>query len=307
DWREREIDLGNLAEKYNEFKHQKIIYIRDKVLERETIFNLSRKARPQPQKIENIPKNEKEYDPFCHYETETPLDELGRLQNEVAVTSANISKMADYHSLTIFKKHQLEELNEKDFEGAIDLSLNWFEKIKRYDEKIKTSIFIWNYHYRGAASILHPHFQLLAYIYEPINISSLSQKLMKYHQSFKSHYLDDYSRLAISLGIGKEKEECKIWFSLTPPKERGLNIYGNLKPKFLWKVIKALVESGTQSFNLFYIVDSTSLKNFGFFVDRGSISKLNSDFGSLEIFGLPVVSTDPFELAKEIFSKFSLG
>jgi hypothetical protein len=286
----KEIVLNNLPEKYSEFKKQKLIFINDKILGKSAIFNLSRKKRPQP----NIETQIQEKDPFCNYQTETPPDEIGRLENKSSVTVSNLSKMADYHSLVIFKKHNFSDLNEQDFLSAINLAQEWFEKIQDLDNKIKTKIFIWNYHFRSGASVLHPHFQLLAYKSFLLKVQELKEKLENYQKNFQSHYFEDYFNLMTKVNLAKENDDLKVWVSLTPKKERGLNFYGDLfkGAKFLWEILQKLFQTGTQSFNLFYLLDL----NYGFFVDRGETSKLNSDFGALEIFGIKIISSDPTEL-----------
>ncbi len=75
-WREVEINLINPPSRYTEFAKQKIIFIQDKILEQEAIFNFSRQKRPQPQRISTEDTSQ---DPFCQYQTETPLDEIGRI------------------------------------------------------------------------------------------------------------------------------------------------------------------------------------------------------------------------------------
>lgn len=284
-------------EKFGEFKNQELLFIKDKVLFKEAIFNLKRSKRPQPQSKIEI---KEEYDPFCDPENLTPPDEIGRLKNESAITSANLSKMADYHSLIIFKKHNLREINESDFVSTLNLAREWFDKIKNFDSEIKIKILIWNYHYRSAASILHPHFQVLAYKDIPIRIKFLKERLESYKNKFKTNYFEDYFKISEELRIGDKEENLKIWLSLTPEKEKGINFHGDifLEAKFFWKVLKSLIEIGSESFNIFYNVD---LK-FGFFVDRGEITKKNSDFGALEIFGLPIVSFDPLDLSTKIFN-----
>jgi hypothetical protein len=286
----KEIVLDNLPEKYSEFKKQKLIFINDKILGKSAIFNLSRKKRPQP--IKKTQTSGK--DPFCDYQTETPIDEIGRLENEFSVTISNLSKMADYHSLVIFKKHNFSDLQEEDFLSAINLAQRWFEKIQSLDNKIKTKIFIWNYHFRSGASILHPHFQVLAYQNFPLKVQELKEKLENYQNNFQSHYFDDYFNLMAKVNLAKESGNLKFCVSLTPEKEKGLNFYGDLfkEAKFLWEILQKLFQTGIQSFNIFYLLDL----NYGFFVDRGEINKLNSDFGALEIFGIKIISSDPVEL-----------
>ena len=287
-----EINLNNLPEKYLEFQKQKLIFINDKILNKSVIFNLSRKKRPQPSQINKI----QDKDPFCFYETETPIDEIGRLENKSAATASNLSKMADYHSLIMFKKHNLSDIDEKDFILAMNLAKEWFQAIEHFNNEIKTKIFIWNYHFHSGASILHPHFQVLAYKNNLLKIKDLKDRLENYKNKFKSDYFQDYFKLMKKVGLAKEKNNLKIWASLTPEKEKGLNFYGDIfqGSQFLWKILQNLIKEGTQSFNIFYILDL----NYGFFVDRGEINKLNSDIGALEIFNIKIISSDPSELKK---------
>lgn len=301
---EREIEINDnlIKEKYPDFQRQKLVYIKNKILSKEIILNLTRKKRKQPNKA----KLELEtYDPFCDYQNSTPIDELGRLENALAVSSKNLSQMADYHSLIIFKKHNFEDLKFDDFFSAFMLAKEWFMKIKDVDQEIMTQILIWNYHFRSGASILHPHFQVLSYLHFPLNLEFLAKRVEEYKKKFNSDYFEDYFYLSRELKIGKEKENLKIFVDLTPKKEKGLIINGELNEKnldFLWDILMKLKNLGTESFNFFYIYDSPKIKNLGFFVDRGEINKINSDIGALEIFDLPVISTDPIEFSKEIFS-----
>ncbi|GIW67442.1 MAG: hypothetical protein KatS3mg096_310 [Candidatus Parcubacteria bacterium] len=297
--RKEQIILKDLPEKYKEFERQELIYIKDKILNKEAVFNIKRNRRPQPFKAEIERTIDIEPDPFCSYQTETPIDELDRIENEASVTASNLSKMADYHSLVIFKKHNFFEINEKDFVSALNLAKEWFKKIKNFDQEIKTQIFIWNYHYRSGASILHPHFQLLAYKDMPLNVERLNSRLNFYQEKFDRNYFEDYFLLAKKLNLGKEKNNFKIWFSLTPEKEKALNFYGDLfsAGDFFYQILQKLIQTGTQSFNIFYVLDL----NYGFFVDRGEINKKNSDLGALEIFGIKIISTDPFEFSKLVW------
>ncbi len=282
-----------LGEKFENFKNQKILIIKDKILEKETIFNPSRKKRPQPQKFEEL----ENIDPFCSPFDETPRDYFERLENESAISALNISQMAPYHSLIIFKKHNFEELEEKDFINAFVLAKNWFEKILDIDKNIKTQILIWNFGYRSGASIYHPHLQVLSYYHLPAKLESFQKKLENYQKIFNSNYLDDYLQISLELKTGKILNNFKVWFNLTPVKEREINFLTNLEEKnnlsILWRLIK---NYNAQSFNLFCF-----WPNLGFLLDRGEITKKNSDFGSLEIFSSPVVSYDPLEEAEKLW------
>jgi len=203
--------------------------------------------------------------------------------------------------MIIFKKHNFDDLNEQDFLLAMKLAQEWFKKIKNFDNQIETKIFIWNYNFRSGASILHPHFQVLAYRSPLSKVNELKEKLENYQENFHSNYFEDYFSLMRKINLAREEDKLKIWPSLTPEKEKGLILYGNLfqGAKFLWETLQKLIQTGTQSFNIFYLLDSDL--NYGIFIDRGEVNKLNSDFGALEIFGIKIISSDPSETGKILF------
>lgn len=298
---EYEINLDKKIKEINpDLEKQTVTIIRDKILQRETIFNISRKKRGIHMKVDVIKDF---YDPFCNGDKNTLADELGILENDKAKIVANIAKMAPFHSVLYFKKHEFDDLTFEDFSSAIDLSFEWFEKIEN-SFQTSTHILIWNYHFRAGASIYHPHFQLLAFYHHPFRIVDLKQKLDNYQKEYHSNYLDDYFLLMKNLELGFETDNFKIWFPLTPLRNNEFNFYGDLKKnaQLVWKVIEILIKSSVQSFNMIYFYKSNFISNFGLFGDRGEIDKLTSDIGTLEIFYHPVVSFDPFQVASLVFN-----
>lgn len=284
---------------FPDFLQQKITLIKNKILKTETIFNPKRGKRHLPEQGEIF---KDDYDPFCSNNLKVISDELGYLENQSAKIVSNISKMAPFHSVLYFKKHELDDLTENDFLLAWELVDQWFEKIRKKFQT-KTGVLIWNFHYRSGASIYHVHFQLLSYYHLPSKFENLANLWEDYQKKYSTPYLTDLFKVLEFLGLAKDEGELKIWLNLTPVKQFEINFEGNLKRggKIFWKYFQKLRKIGFQSFNLLYLVFSEKLPQLGFLVDRGEIQKITSDFGSLEIFMNSVVSYDPFELAKEIF------
>jgi len=282
------------------FLNQKIIIIRNKILNTETIFNLSRGKRHLPKKTFFL---KDDYDPFCRNDL-TIDDEIGPMKNESAKIVANISKMAPFHSVLYFKKHEFDDLNEKDFISSFNLALSWFQKIEE-KFKTKTSILIWNYNYRAGASIYHTHFQLLSFYHLPMKFEFLKSKIEEYQKKFNQDYFEDLFKVLSFLNLAKEEEGLKIFLNLTPIKEREIIFLGEFKEESVlcfWRYLNKLRKIGFENFNFLYLVKSEKIKNIAFLVDRGESLKIISDFGSLEVFMNSVVGYDPFELAKKIFN-----
>lgn len=302
---EYEITLERKIKEINpDLEKQKITIIRDKILQKETIFNLARKKRKIPSQSGTIKES---YDPFCNGKKNILNDELGSLENDKARIVANIAKMAPFHSILYFKKHDFDDLTFDDFFYALNLSYEWFEKIEK-NFSSKTHILIWNFHFPAGASIYHPHFQLLSFYHLPSKIIDLKQKFENYEKEFNSSYLDDYFYLMKKLELGLKKNTFRLWFPLTPIRNNEFNFSGDLKENsfLIWQVIKNLMKIETQSFNFFYLYKSPLISHLGFFVDRGEVNRLTSDFGTLEVFYHPVVSFNPFQIAKEVFSNLEV-
>lgn len=286
---------------FSQFLNQKITIIRNKILKTETIFNYKRGKRHLPQGGEIF---KDDYDPFCNGEAKTINDELGRMENQSAKIVANISKMAPFHSVLFFKKHELDDLTEKDFLQALELANDWFKKVR---EKFQTKIgiLIWNFHYRAGASIYHPHFQLLSYYHLPSKFENLIFLTENYRQTYNTSYFDDLFMVLEFLGLAKKENDFKIWLNLTPIKQNEINFEGKLEKangEIFWSYFQKLKKIAFQSFNLLSLAFISKLPNLTFLVDREEPSKIASDFGSLEVFMNSVVSYNPFDLAEQIFN-----
>jgi hypothetical protein len=283
----------DLEKKYKNLKEQKITIIKNRILLKETHFNLLRGKRQKP----SFEKIIEEFCPFCDPEKYTPEDEIGRLENKYSITSSNLLKGAKNHSLVIFKKHK--DVNLKDIEGALKIAFLWFKKNKN------NKILIWNYLWRAGASISHPHFQIFSLEDLPEKLKFIKERISLYKIFYKSDYFDDLFRLHKKIGLAKEFNGLKIIVELAPFKENEIVILSKDWDKNIKELSKLLFlyKKISESFNLFLFYDG-DFEKIGFLVDRGSLNILNSDIGSLEIYSFSIVSSDPFKLAKNLFKNF---
>ncbi len=306
-----------LKEHFAEASEQEIIVITNKILHQETAFNLWRNKRDEPV-VDGTPSGEllkNEFTPseasslalseakcpFCNPREMTPEDEIGRLENEGAITGSNIADSSKYHSLVIFKKHNFSDLDKNDIVKAFELAKLWFQEIIIFDEKLKYGFLIWNQGYRAAASISHPHLQIFATETLPEKFEFIKDNISNYQQKYNSNYYDDLFLLHNYLGLAKKFGEIKIIISLTPLKDKEIVILmqqNEFDIKNLNNVIDAY-KKFSESFNLFLLKEPYGGLPSGFIVDRGDPDKKNSDMGSLELYAFSVVGFDLENFAKK--------
>lgn len=277
---------------------QKIIIVKNKIFEEETIFNPQRKKRPKPLGKENWQGK----DPFCQPKQLTPEDLFGRIETKNFITASNLAKFAPWHSVLIFKKHSIGRITPEMIKELITIFKLWKKEVQKYDQNIKNFYFLWNFHFRSGASILHPHFQFLAYQKPLIKPEKFIKKTKAYQAKFKSHLLKDLVLLHQKLGLAEKWKTLEIIIKLTPFKENEILVLIKKlsSPDFPNEFAKLLnrYKQIANSFNLFFIDYQPC---FCFLVDRGSPQEKNSDIGAVEIYGASVVSSNPFLLAKKLF------
>lgn len=285
----------SIKEKFRDAEKQKIIIFKNNILNQETHFNIWRGKRKEPTK--QLEEQQK-YDPFCNPQEETPYDDLGRLENEKAITASNLAKISKDHSLIIFKEHRKENITNEDIKKALELAINWFKKKSK-----QSNILIWNLGFRAGASIEHPHFQIFSFDNLPSKIEYLYKTFLEYENKFKKRYFDDLSLLYKELGLFYALNDIQIFVNLTPLKDNEIiftfeNFENSLND--ISKLLNAYKEE-TENFNL--LICNSDLIKIGFLVNRGESSKINSDIGALELYAFSVVSFDPLEFANNLFSK----
>jgi ATP adenylyltransferase/5',5'''-P-1,P-4-tetraphosphate phosphorylase II len=284
-----------LKEKITGGEEQKIFIFKNKILNQETHFNIWRAKRKEPQK-ENA--EEITYDPFCNPEEETPIDNLGRLENDYAITASNLAKISSFHSLVIFKKHRRRELNFDDFYNGLILANEWFQR-----QPFLVKVLIFNYGLRAGASISHPHFQIFSLENIPSKIQDFYKKINEYKKTYNSDYLEDFFKVLNQLNLAKQINNLKFAINLTPFKDKEI-IFWNKKLKESIKeisLILAVYKELSENFNMFLIEFNETL--LGYLVDRGESSKINSDIGALEIYAFSVVGFDLLEFSKDFIQK----
>ena len=275
-------------------EEQKIYIFKNKILNQETRFNIWRARRKEPKKEIKI----ETHDPFCNPKENTPVDEIGRLENEYAITASNLAKISSSHSLVIFKKHNKKDLNFIDFYNALNLAIDWFKK-----QENNIRILIFNYGLRAGASIDHPHFQIFSLTEIPFKIKDFYEKIEKYKEKYNSEYLEDFFNVLNKLNLAKKLSNVKVVINLTPFKDKEIILWDTNFETSIKDIALVLdvYKKFSENFNVFLI--ETKNRLLGYLVDRGEDVKLNSDIGSLEIYACSVVGFDILEFSKKFIEK----
>lgn len=251
-------------------------------------------------------------DPFCDPEAGTPAHTFGRVRGRHMITGANAAAADAHHAVLIFDRH-----DPLDFDAALvadlfDTGRAWAERARAADPRAGNYLLIWNCLWRAGSSIIHGHAQALlgagATYARP---EQFRRDAAAYASAHGSDLAADLVELHRDLGLARGGEAA-ILAHLTPAKERELLVVGGpgmdeRDPAFTGAVWEALVafrdRIGVRSFNLALWrppLDMTDgwagIPPIVRIVDRGDPFARPSDVGAMELYGTPIVGSDPYEV-----------
>lgn len=259
-----------------------------------------------------------EGDPFCHPTTGTPADEFGRIRGRHVLTGANAALADVHHAVLVFDRHDPLEVDAELITDVLATGRAWAERARRDDPEAANYLLIWNCLWRAGGSIVHGHAQaLLGRGPHYARLERFRRDAAAYAAAHGASLPDDIVALHRDLGLAVAHEaEVSILAHLTPMKEREVLVVGSVDtderaPAFAAAVARSLLalrdRFGVRSFNLALwrppLGDdgrASGWEGIGpmvRIVDRGDPGSRASDIGSLELYGTPVVGTDPWEVA----------
>lgn len=283
-------------------KNQKIILINNNFTGEGSLFNDLRSLRPKPKLKVNLRELKKKSKcRFCNLDLYTPPDVFGRIKSKYCATASNIAKYDYFHGLVIFKEHNPLKIKRVWLKDYFETAEKWFKEVEKTDAKAKNHFLIWNCLWRSGASIIHGHMQLTASRMKYGKIKRLEEISKNYKKKFNSDYFSDLSKIHKSLNLLKEIKKTKIFFYLTPIKEKEIIVFSKEKrfanlSDLIYNIIQNYFRLGVQSFNL----SLYKLRDYWIvhIVDRGLLENRNSDIGAVELYGNSVIAFDPFKLSK---------
>jgi hypothetical protein len=307
---------------------QKIIKITNKITYESSLFNELRSRRPfqtrQNIKIdEEIKKTEDCI--FCipagySLTSEDTFIESGRIRTNKCFTASNPGKYDSYHGLVIFNEHNPYYF--ADFSDYLDCSIEWAAKAHQKDSNAINYFFMWNCLWKAGGSIIHGHTQMS--LGKGMHYGKI-EYLLKTVKTYGNSYFGDLYEAHRILGLGFEVDKVKLMAYLTPIKEKEIFIIAEQIDD-----VKAIIprvldcfyhQLGVRSFNLGLIcapssifpdISEEEIKRWEDFpviirlLDRGDLTNRTTDFGAMELYAASVVSSDPYDVARELKLAFGL-
>jgi len=255
-----------------------------------------------------------EGDPFCHPETGTPADTFGRVRGARVTTGANAALADAHHAVLVFDTHDPLAF---DAETVIDLlrtGREWAELARRDDPDAVNYVLIWNCLWRAGSSIIHGHAQaLLGSGSHYAAIERLRRDAAGYDGDLVEELIAVHRSVGLTVDLGGE---VVLVAHLTPRKERELLLIGRpgmeeTEPAFAAALGRTLIayrdRIGVSSFNLaLWRPPLANAEGWEAFppivrlVDRGDPFVRPSDIGAMELYGTPIVGSDPYDLIEAL-------
>ncbi|MDQ3910968.1 MAG: hypothetical protein M3305_04160 [Actinomycetota bacterium] len=299
-------------------REQRIMRVTDRLTLEATLFNELRASRPfddgevAPDLYHEI-EDARRSDPFCAPEEATPADVFGRVRGSYATTASNVAKYDGLHGLVVFDEHDPLSFTPEEVDDYICVASEWIDRALEYDPQAKYPFLMWNCLWRAGSSIVHGHAQVtLARGSHYPRIERLRRAALEYEATYGSNYFSDLARVHDALGLTiPGPTETSGFVSLTPVKEKELVLFGPdlgrpLRRFFADVLLRYRQKLSVSSFNVaFYLPpnapteeDWSSFPVVIRIVDRGDLANRTSDVGAMELYAAPVVSSDPFRVAR---------
>lgn len=257
---------------------------------------------------------ETEGDPFCTPETSTPADTFGRVRGDTMISGANAAMADSHHAVLVFDHHDPLRFDHALVADLFATGRAWAERARRADAASRNYLLVWNCLWRAGGSIVHGHAQaLLGPGAHYARLERLRRDADLYRARDGADLFGDLVGVHRDLGLAREGGDgVTVLAHVTPLKEREVLVVGargmdERHPAFTAAVADALLayrdRLGVRSFNL--ALWRPQLDDDGGWawlpptvrlVDRGDPRQRPSDIGAMELYGTPIVGSDPYEV-----------
>ena len=257
---------------------------------------------------------ETEGDPFCSPLTGTPAHPFGRVQGNRMLTGANAAAADAHHAVLVFDRHDPLAIDGELVTDLFATGRAWADRAADTDPEAANYLLLWNCLWRAGGSIIHGHAQaLLGAGPHYARLERFRQDAERYRDAHGAALVADLVELHRDLGLALDTGRgVTIVATVTPVKERELLVIGAIgmderDPAFGTAVSRALLayrdRLGVRSFNLALWRPPLAPRS-GWegmppmvrIVDRGDLFARPSDIGAMELYGTPIVGSDPYEV-----------
>ena len=251
-------------------------------------------------------------DPFCHPMDETPADLFGRVRGRRMVTGANAGQADAHHAVLVFDEHDPLAFDADLVLDLLHTGREWADRARAGDRSAVHYLLIWNCLWRAGGSIVHGHAQALLGRGRP---HARLERFRRDADAFSTVTGEDLVTELVAvhrdLGLAYDAVDgVAVLAHVVPTKEREVLVVGSpgmddREPAFATAVGQALValrdQLGIRSFNFALWRAPLHRPDDPFppiarIVDRGDPSIRPSDIGAMELYGSPIVGSDPYDL-----------
>ena len=297
---------------------QKIIRITNLVTFEGAIFNSLRALRPRQLedrlKVEARVLDRAKDDPLSKPLEGTPEDPFGRIQGKYSITASNIAKYDGLHGMVIFKNYNPLHFSKDEVIDYLDTGSKWAQKAHQFDPSAKYYFFLWNSLKKAGATLGHGHAQVvLSRDSHYAKVEALRHAALRYKADSGSDYFNDLYQVHLDLSLAMEKDGTKILAYLTPIKEKEIMLLSrSLNHSFKERIYEVLAffrdRMNVTAFNVGMATPPLNSVPAGWkdfpviarIVDRGYPWDGSSDFGTMELYAASIISSDPFQVAREL-------
>ena len=262
-----------------------------------------------------------EGDPFCDPENETPAERFGRVRGRRMLTGANAALADAHHAVLVFDDHDPLAFDRGLVADLLATGRAWADRARTIDPGAANYLLLWNCLWRAGGSIVHGHAQaLLGSGPHHSRVEQFRRNADVHRSRHGSALTADLVAVHRDLDLAVDRGRVSILAHLTPLKERELLVIGapgmdERDPGFADAVARALLtyrdRLGVRSFNLALwrpplTDDGAAPPGWEDFptmvriVDRGEPFSRPSDIGAMELYGTPIVGSDPYDAVRAL-------
>ena len=273
-----------------------------------TLFNPLRDLRPSGAGADEVSIDEwvdegRERCDFCRPVTRTTADVWGRIESDHCVTAANASKYDAHHGLVVFRDHHPLRLSRDRVRDYFEVAGRWWQRTREVAPYLRHASVAWNCLERSGASQRHGHLHVLASDHRPYgHHDRLLRAADEYGAQTGRDYWQDWVAAHGALGLVDRAGGVARVATITPFRGHEVVLVAD---RFDREVADAVSDTlvtlttslGALSFNAAVYLPPEPRRQgdrvIGRCVSRGDPRRLSNDVGAMEVFGTPIVASDP--------------
>lgn len=318
-------------------REQAVVKLINRLTLEGALFNEARARRPAMSQTADAAIDawiaaELQHDIFGLPEQTTPADVFGRVSGRFCITASNIAKYDGWHGVVICNEPHPLRFDRDQVRDYVETAWRWIEAAHKHDNAAIYPLITWNCMPKSGASLAHGHLQIALGRSMPyVRIEAWRRAAEQYRRETGHHYFEDLVGLHAALSLGLPAIAGVQRFAhLTPVRNREVVLVGSPTAgdrrrqqnsvasrrssvvdiaDALYETLHMLISShGTRAFNAAIAfpplrddgLDWRDVPVFARVGDRGDPLAIRSDIGVMELYGMGVITVDPYDLVESV-------